>query len=280
MNGDKQKIDTRIQVITPENIAFEYRIAGPFQRVWAYLIDLCLRLMLVFAFGMLALLFEWLVSAGIGNGMMFIGLFIVVFFYGGLFETIWSGQTPGKWAMGMRVVTIDGQPISGAQAILRNLMRGADILPLGYQVGLISAAMTPRFQRLGDLVSQTMVVIEQPRQLQGLIPMQDPTVIRLAEDLPPKLELSPSCRRALSSYIARREAFNWPRRVEIARHLADPLKDRYDLPEALNPDLLLCAVYYKLYLSEASPRKQTALPATLLTDSETVAAPEEEVAGT
>ena len=38
------QLDTSIEVITPENISFEYRVAGPFRRYLAYLIDLALRL--------------------------------------------------------------------------------------------------------------------------------------------------------------------------------------------------------------------------------------------
>ena len=36
-------LDTTIAVVTPENIAFEYQLAGPFRRLPAYLIDLAVR---------------------------------------------------------------------------------------------------------------------------------------------------------------------------------------------------------------------------------------------
>ena len=39
MAARPQPIDSIIQVVTPENIAFEYRIAGPFRRLPAFLID-------------------------------------------------------------------------------------------------------------------------------------------------------------------------------------------------------------------------------------------------
>ena len=34
-------LDATIQVITPENIAFEYRLAGPFRRLPAFILDFC-----------------------------------------------------------------------------------------------------------------------------------------------------------------------------------------------------------------------------------------------
>ena len=100
-----------------------------------------------------------------GMGAAFILSFVMNWFYGGLFETFWNGQTPGKRAMGIRVVTIDGQPITGLQAILRNVLRLVDGLPMIaggvfplFQLGLISCALNNRYQRLGDIASGTYLI--------------------------------------------------------------------------------------------------------------------------
>ena len=42
-------LDTTIGVVTPENIAFQYQLAGPFRRLPAYAIDLAFRWVLIFA---------------------------------------------------------------------------------------------------------------------------------------------------------------------------------------------------------------------------------------
>ena len=49
--------------------------------------------------------------------------FLVSWFYGGFFEAYWNGQTPGKRIMGLRVLSTNGRPINGYQAVLRNLLR-------------------------------------------------------------------------------------------------------------------------------------------------------------
>ena len=60
-----------------------------------------------------------------------------------LFETFLNGQTPGKYVLGLRVLTDNGQPINGMQATLRNLLRAADLfLPL---VGLIVMALNRKY---------------------------------------------------------------------------------------------------------------------------------------
>ena len=46
-----------------------------------------------------------------------------------LFEAFWNGQTPGKHMLRLRVVSDEGQPINGLQAVLRNLLRAADAQP-------------------------------------------------------------------------------------------------------------------------------------------------------
>jgi hypothetical protein len=55
----------------------------------------------------------------------------------------------------------DGTPITFAAAIGRNLLRPADMLPGTYFVGLMAIFTNPKAQRLGDLVSGTVVCYEQ-----------------------------------------------------------------------------------------------------------------------
>lgn len=42
-------LDATIDIVTPENISFRYRVAGPFRRLPAFFIDLLLRLGVWFA---------------------------------------------------------------------------------------------------------------------------------------------------------------------------------------------------------------------------------------
>src|SRR5690606_8928029 len=108
-----------------------------------------------------------------GQGAFLIAAFGIHWFYGGLFETFLNGQTPAKWLLGLRVLTTNGQPINGMQAVVRNILRAADMMPLlsvemfgipqpGYIIptmmaGLVTMTFSGRYQRLGDLVCGTMV---------------------------------------------------------------------------------------------------------------------------
>ena len=72
------------------------------------------------------------------------------------FEYKRSGQTPGKKLLGLRVVTIDGRPLSFGKCVMRETLRYIDfmlVLP-----GLLTFVLTEKRQRLGDLLAGTMVI--------------------------------------------------------------------------------------------------------------------------
>jgi hypothetical protein len=83
-----------------------------------------------------------------------------LFLYFTLFEWLWNGQTIGKRAMSLRVVSHDGTPVTLRGAVYRNLLRPADFLPVLYFAGVIAMFMNERSQRMGDLAAGTIVVHE------------------------------------------------------------------------------------------------------------------------
>jgi uncharacterized RDD family membrane protein YckC len=250
-NADGQ-IDTCIEIVTPENIAFQYRVAGPFRRLPAFLIDLSIRV----AVGLLGMLAAVIAFGSIGSTTLGLGLglllwFALSWFYGGLFEAFWNGQTPGKRVMGIRVVSVEGQPITPFQAILRNILRDVDAQPGFFcQIGLVTMMVSDRFERLGDLATGTMVVIEEQRRFQGVVPSREPEAIRLSALVPPNFQASRSLTRALAAYVQRRPLFPLGRRLEIARHVAEPLREKFQLPVDTDLDMLLCGLYRRAFLVE------------------------------
>ncbi len=211
-----------------------------------------------------------LASVGADNyagAVLVLTWFGLSWFYGGLFETYWNGQTPGKRMMGIRVVTVDGQPINAMQAVLRNILRTADSAPFFmysidgpqmmmaipiplYQVGLLVPMLTERYQRLGDLACSTMVIVEDAPFRAGMLQIKEPEAIRLGEELPPNIRVTRSLGRALTKYVSRRGAFSRERRMEIARRLGQVLCEQYNLAPTLDHDLLLCALYYRSFIGD------------------------------
>src|SRR5687767_6545795 len=88
-------------------------------------------------------------------------VFLILSSYFAFFEWIWSGQTPGKRWLKLRVIREDGRPITFWEAAVRNLLRTLDMMPAPfYSIGLISVFINARDQRVGDMVAGTVVVRE------------------------------------------------------------------------------------------------------------------------
>ncbi len=159
-------LDTTVAVETPEHVRFRHQVVGPLRRGVAWGIDVVIRGLIV---GLcLAVVSAFTVVdesfAGVSAGLGAVLFFAAEWFYFATFEALWSGRTPGKRFVGLRVVLIDGQPIDATAAILRNLLRAADFLPLMYGLGSIVMTRDNRFRRFGDLAAGTMVINESRRR--------------------------------------------------------------------------------------------------------------------
>jgi uncharacterized RDD family membrane protein YckC len=245
----EEPLDTTVRLVTPERIVFQYPLAGPFHRLGAYLIDLGLLLVLMVVASIASLIFA--LGSGGAVGLIFVAYFLLSWGYGAACEGLFNGQTPGKRMVGIRVVSDAGVPITGAQAVLRNLVGGVDgLVPFFYMLGLTSMVATRKFQRLGDLAAGTMVVIEERRRRVRLERVDTPEVKALLPWLPLRVPAGPEMARALSDYVRSRGRVARELREEMAAELARPLRRRYGLPEDASCDAVLCAVYHRVFLGE------------------------------
>ena len=146
-------LDTIRAIPTPEGIELTLRLAGPLPRAVAWLIDLILRiavlLLLAWTLGMLG---------GLGWGIIMILAFLLEWLAPAAFEVWADGSTPGKKAMGLMVLHDDGTPVDWPAALVRNLLRAVDFLPIGYAFGLTAMLINRDFKRLGDIAAGTVVV--------------------------------------------------------------------------------------------------------------------------
>ena len=244
-----EPIDTTVRLITPERVVFTYPLAGPCRRGLAYGIDLVCILLLIGLALALAFVLTWGHAAGLGLGFALI--FGLIWGYGAFCEGVFNGQTPGKHLVGVRVMTTQGIPITGAQAAIRNLIGTVDgPLPFLYIPGLVSMIVTRRFQRLGDLAAGTMVVIEEIKREGSITRVADESPAEILSLLPARVSAGPAQSKALADYVKHRGRFSPSRREEIARHLARPLRERHALPASATGDAVLCAFYHRLYLGE------------------------------
>ena len=162
-------LDETLNIDTPENVRFDYDIAGIGSRFTAALVDTILILILQ---GITNLLVILVISrtGGINEGLegaaswviALVGLISFLFLWGYyiFFEMLWNGQTPGKKLIHLRVIRADGTSITLTESIIRNLVRLADFLPAFYGIGAITIFVNRQTRRLGDLAAGTLVVRE------------------------------------------------------------------------------------------------------------------------
>jgi uncharacterized RDD family membrane protein YckC len=202
-------LDTYREVVTPEGVALHLPAAGPVPRALAWMIDFAIRCagMFVAAMGL------GVFGRG-GMGFYAVAVFLLYWFYPVVFEAVWDGRTPGKRAMGLRVIAGNGAPIGWLAAFTRNLLRVVDMLPLGYATGLVSSLLDPWGRRLGDLVAGTLVVHDAPAQAAQAAPG--------GVALAPPVALRPHEQAALVAFAERAPRLTPARQAELA-DLAEPL---------------------------------------------------------
>lgn len=145
--------------------------------------------------------------------------FLIEWFYPVLFEVLRAGRTPGKAALGLRVVNANATPIGWNASLIRNLLRTVDFLPLLYLGGLVSMLLTQRFQRLGDLAADTLVV----HAGHPAVGAGEPEEVAAGLGArPAPIALAPAEQRALLAFAERRGALSPERAVELA-DILEPL---------------------------------------------------------
>ena len=201
-----------LRLETPEGIDLVVSPAGPVPRGLAMAIDALITQTTSLLVGMALVL---LGDAGVGIYLVL--LFGIEWFYPVLFEVLRGGQTPGKSLLGLRVVHADATPIGWNASLLRNLLRTADFFPFFYVGGLVCMLLTDRFQRMGDLAANTLVVHVDTGGARSTSTSLE------AEGLGARaapVALSPVEQRALLGFAERQEELSRERAIELAEVLA------------------------------------------------------------
>lgn len=161
-----RKLDTLQRIELAEGVEIQLRLAGPAVRGMAWMLDLAIKAGVILVLSIVisifgagfAILAGDKAGVGVAMGILLLAMFVIDWMYSVAFEVSPWGATPGKRKMGLRVAQTSGAPITLHQAVVRNLIRGIDLLPFGGTVGLVSCLVSSRFQRLGDLAADTVVV--------------------------------------------------------------------------------------------------------------------------
>lgn len=226
----------RISVVTPENVRIEYELAGLASRGGAAIIDtllqslalivmLCIRLVLG-VYG------KWPGTTW-ADAALAIAMFLVWYGYFVYFETVWSGQTPGKRQARLRAVQEDGLPVTFTSAAIRNLVRIIDFLPIMYVLGTIVVLFGSRNKRLGDIAAGTVVVKERAEWMPEC--HTAPAVAQIGRQSSPRTKnielITPDEFDAARRFVERMPELDPALRADLAARIARPIMRRLGIED-------------------------------------------------
>ena len=175
-----------------------------------------------------------------------IATFVLQWGYYMVFEIATNGQSPGKRALGLRVIKAQGYPISFSDSAIRNIVRIVDMLPFAYGAGLLTMLLNKNWQRLGDLAAGTLVVKEgakaslRPEKTQAVNVKKSTFVY--ADWIKPE-RVTDAELTAIQEFLSRRASLPRLRRLQLARTIGAPVAQRMADSDQIDYDVFLEEVY-------------------------------------
>lgn len=247
-------------LVTPEAVRLDLPEATVGSRGAALLVDWILQWLigLVLFFGFAFFVDFTFLPAWLPVSLMVVGLFLILFGYPIGFETVTRGRSPGKMLLGLRVVTIEGAPITFRHAAIRAALGLVDFLLTSGAAAVISSLVSKHSQRLGDFVAGTVVLRERTGADTATARTFD--VPHAAAPIADGLDPSGLTHRdysAIRSYLARVNTLTVSTRDQVGRQLLDAIAPRLGTvpPNHLPPDVLLQAIAAR-YQQQQSRRQQ------------------------
>ena len=211
--------DTLQPVELADGVEIHLRVAGPAVRSLAWMIDLLIYILIIFALTFILGILGSSLGDHTVQGILFLCMFLLSWFYNVFFEMSKRAARPGQRSMKIKVASVSGAPVRLPQSLIRNLLRVIDFMPGCYLFGLICCLFSQRFQRLGDLVADTVVVYDEPEALLA------PNFKVNADAHPPSVPLIRAEQAAVLQFLERAPQWSDARKIELT-NLLEPLTDQ------------------------------------------------------
>lgn len=143
-----------------QGVEVQYVCADVVERILAFVLDTALVFFVVL---IIASVFDGLGSTGDNILMLFV-MIPLFFFYHLISEMFNDGRSIGKMIIGLKVVRVDGMPLKTNDLLLRWLFRMIDIMVSLGAVAAVFSSVSPRSQRLGDMMADTTVIKTKQRK--------------------------------------------------------------------------------------------------------------------
>jgi uncharacterized RDD family membrane protein YckC len=145
-------------LVTGEAVALDLPAASVGSRILSGLIDVAALVAVAFGVLFAALVVSSHSDGALQHVAVVCSLMAVFLVYPTAMETLTRGRSPGKLAVGLRVVRDDGGAVTMQQSFVRALVAVPEIYALSGGPAFFSCLVSPRGKRLGDYAAGTYVV--------------------------------------------------------------------------------------------------------------------------
>jgi len=221
------EVRPEVHLVSGEAVHLDIRLARAGSRALALMIDIIGQFVLFVALtiplGMVLSVIPWADEALVGAAQ--IALVVLVFIgYPAIFHSLLRGRSPGKLALGLRVVSADGGPITFRQSLIRALVGAAlewpgVLLTLSWLLSLILVTGSRRSQRIADLAAGTIVIHERTPETWGWVPTTPPALATWAGTLD-LTDVDDQIALAARHFLARSRSLAEPYRSQVGESIA------------------------------------------------------------
>ncbi len=247
------------EVVTGEAVVLEVPCAGFPSRLLALVLDMVIQAVL-FAV-LLSILGVASLNGGLNNAsagaVAVVAIVAVLVGYPVIWETLTRGRSPGKFALGLRVVSDDGGPERFRQALVRGLAAAVEIWMLLGCPALICSLLSVRGKRLGDLFAGTFVIQQRLPAKRSTAPpvAMTPELAQWAAALEMS-RLSEQTAATARRYLARLPELRPAAQAELGERIAAAVRSQVSPPP---PPGMPVPVYLSAVLAERHRREQARL---------------------
>lgn len=251
--------------LSAEAVRLDLPVSGPVPRMLAYIIDLVvmvataifLFLVVTMTLPIGAAIDKWIESIfraavqgakaakahphpgghveGLVIAVVLLAEFAVEMGYFIFWEMATGGRSPGKLAVGLRVVRRNGLPIDLHSSIVRNLMRIVDMMPAEYLIGLISILISSSGERLGDHVAGTVVLrLDRPEAAAEILMLENAAGLVLTREQ--LARIGPREMQLIRGVLRRSSTLSESRRHALLAEAAEAMRIRLELAELPDSD--------------------------------------------
>lgn len=147
-----------LQINTTQNVNLNYTIVSIGERIGAFFIDAFILYLYSIIVNLIGDAIGFIYDDGWTQRGLMALIFLPAMFYSLLMHIIFNGRTVGKMLLKIRVVKLDGSPVSWSSYLIRWMLRLVDIWLFIGSIGILTILFSEKRQRLGDAAAGTVVI--------------------------------------------------------------------------------------------------------------------------